>query len=462
MAGRSCMTTLRGTDLRRLAHGILALTVAACGPTEKDRIALVGGTVISGAGDAALPDAVVIIRNGQIETVAARADIEIPKSAEIIDVSGRWIIPGFIDGHAHVERWALDRYVAAGVTTVRDLHGARDSILGLKEEAGLGGIVSPRIFSASTMIDGPGTTELGATEVKSVSEARRAVDDRAVAGVDYIKVGPLLTADLLKAVLDEAGTFSFKVAAHLGVVDAIAAANAGVASIEHLTGVPEAASRSPASLFEAHRTSKLRGWTASERAWAGLDSASLHRVAVALAESRVVLVPTLVMHETWSRLDDPAILSHPDLSTIPRVELENWNVPALIASAGWGTDVFAAFRASRPNQDLFVREFRSAGGRLVAGSNASRPMLIPGRSLHTELELLVAAGLTQLDAIQTATHNAAQLLGADSLGMIAPGKVADLIILTANPLADIRNTRAIERVMLRGHLYQTDSLRAAF
>ena len=91
-----------------------------------------------------------------------------------------------------------------------------------------------------------------------------------------------------------------------------------------------------------------------------------------------------------------------------------------------------------------------------------RPMLIPGRSLHTELELLVAAGLTPLDAIQTATHNAAQLLGADSLGMIAPGKVADLIILTANPLADIRNTRAIERVMLRGHLYQTDSLRAAF
>ena len=199
-----------------------------------------------------------------------------------------------------------------------------------------------------------------------------------------------------------------------------------------------------------------------ERAWAGLDSASLHRVAVTLAESRVVLVPTLVLHETWSRLDDPAVLSSPDLSTIPRVELENWNVPALISSAGWGTDIFAAFRASRPNQDLFVREFRSSGGRLVAGTNASRPMLIPGRSLHTELELLVHAGLTPLDAIQTATHNAAQLLGADSLGMIAPGKVADLVILTSNPLADIGNTRAIERVMVRGQMYLADSLRAAF
>jgi len=448
--------------VRRLTLAVLALAALACGPVKKDSVALVGGTVISGAGDAALPDAVVIIRAGRIEAVAARADIEIPKHAEIIDVSGRWIVPGFIDGHAHVARWALNRYVAAGVTTVRDMHGIKDSILSLKEEAGLGGIVSPRIFTASAMIDGPGTTELGATEVTSVSEARRAVDDRAVAGVDYIKVGPLVTADLLKGVLDEAGTFSFRTAAHLGVVDAVAAATAGVASIEHLTGIPEAASRSPAALFEAHRKGKLPGWTAFERAWAAIDSASLHRVATALAESRVVLVPTLVMHETWSRLDDPAILSHPDLSTIPRVELENWNVPALIESAGWGTDVFAAFRASRPNQDLFVREFRSAGGKLVAGTNASQPMLIPGRSLHTELELLVAAGLTPLDAIQTATHNAAQLLGADSLGMVAPGRVADLIILTANPLADIRNTRAIERVMIRGQLYLADSLRTAF
>jgi imidazolonepropionase-like amidohydrolase len=462
MAGRSCMTTPQATELRRLLLAVLALTALACGPVEKDRVALVGGTVISGAGDAALPDAVVIIKQGRIEAVATRADITIPESAEIIDVSGRWIIPGLIDGHAHVERWALDRYVAAGVTTVRDVHGDRDSILSLKEEAGLGGIVSPRVFSASAMIDGPGTTELGATEVRTVSEARRAVDDRAVQGADYIKVGPLITAELLKAVVDEASTFSFKVAAHLGLVDAVAAAKAGAVSIEHMTGVPEAATRTPTSLFDAHRAGRWRGWTAFERAWAGLDSASLHRVAVALAESRVVLVPTLVLHETWSRLDDPAVLSSPDLSTIPRVELENWNVPALISSAGWGTDVFAAFRASRPNQDLFVREFRSAGGKLVAGTNASRPMLIPGRSLHTELELLVHAGLTPLDAIQTATHNAAQLLGADSLGMIAPGKVADLVILTSNPLADIGNTRAIERVMVRGQMYLADSLRAAF
>lgn len=456
------MTRPRPTDVRRFSLGLLLAAMAACGPAEKDRLALVGGTVISGVGDAALPDAVVIIRNGRIDAVGSRADVPIPESAEIVDVTGRWILPGLIDGHGHVERWALTRYLAAGVTSVRDLHGDRDSILALKEEAGLGGLVGPRIYTAAAMIDGPGTAELGATEVQDASEARRAVDDRAVAGVDYIKVGPLVRADLLRAVLDESATFHFRVAAHLGVVDAVTAARAGVASIEHLTGVPEAATRSPAALFEAHRASRWKGWTAAERAWAGLDSASLHRVAVALAESRVVLVPTLVMHEIWSRLDDPAVLSSPDLTTIPRLELENWNVPGLISSAGWGTDAFEAFRASRARQDLFVREFRSAGGRLVAGTNASRPMLIPGRSLHHEIRLLVNAGLTPLDAIQTATHNAAQLIGADSIGMVAPGKVADLVILTSNPLADIANTRAIERVMVRGQIYNADSIRASF
>ena len=462
MAGRSCMTIPRATELARLAAAIVALALTACGPTKKDRLALVGGTVISGAGDAALPDAVVIIRDGHIDAVGSRGDLPIPESAEVIDLAGRWILPGFIDGHAHTERWALARYIAAGVTAVRDLHGDRDSILALKEEAGLGGIVSPRIFSSSSMIDGPGTAELGATEVHDVSDARRAVDDRAVAGADLVKVGPRITAELLKGVVDEATTFTFKVAAQPGLMDAVAAAKAGVTSIELLSGIPQAAIKNPAPIFDAYQAGTIKGWTASERAWAELDSASLHRVAVSLAESHVVLVPALVMHETWSRLDDPAILSHPDLETIPTVELENWNVPGLIAGAGWGTDIFSDFRKSRANEDLFVREFRSAGGKLVTGTSASRPMLIPGRSLHTELELLVGAGLTPLDAIKAATYNAAQLLGADSLGMVAPGKVADLIILTSNPLDNIRNTRAIERVMVRGQMYQSDSLRASF
>jgi imidazolonepropionase-like amidohydrolase len=271
-----------------------------------------------------------------------------------------------------------------------------------------------------------------------------------------------VTPDLLRPLMDEASNFNLKVTAHLGLTDALTAARLGVSAIEHLSGVPEAASRSPDRFFAEHRASFWRGWNYFEKSWAGLDSVALNRVAVTLAEARVTSVPTLVLHETFSRLDDPAMLNNPDLKTVPDSIMKRWNVPGMVARAGWTVADYPAFRASRGKQDLFLREFRAAGGRIVAGTDASNQMLVPGLSLHSELELLVNAGLTPADAIQTATRNAAQLLGADSLGLIAPGKVADLVVLQANPLTDIRNTRTVMRVMVRGQLYQADSLRAGF
>lgn len=440
-----------------------AILASSCTPKHKDRIALVGGNVISGAGDAVLRDAVVVVYQGRIETVAPREGFEIPKSAVEVDVTGRWIIPGLIDGHAHTERWALGRYVAAGVTSVRDLHGQGDSILALKEEVSLGGEVAPRIYSAGAMIDGIPPTYSDATGIRNGDQARRAVDARAVSGVDYLKVYTKITPDLLKPLIDEANTFNLKVTAHLGLTDALTAAKLGVIAIEHMSGVPEAASGKDAEKFyNEHRKSFFAGWNYFERSWAKLDSASLTRVAVSLAESRVSLVPTLVLHETYSRLDDPAMLGADDLKSVPDSQMTKWNLPDLKARAGWDDSQFAAFRASRPNQDLFIRAFRAAGGRIVAGTDATNQMLVPGWSLHTELELLVNAGLTPEDALETATRNTAQLLGADSLGIIAPGKLADLVVLRANPLTDIRNTRSVERVMVRGQLYLADSLRATF
>jgi imidazolonepropionase-like amidohydrolase len=445
--------------MRRLVLLALGL-LAGCGPRHKDRIALVGGNVISGGSGPVLRDAVIVIFQGKIETVAPREGFTIPKSALEVDVPGSWIIPGLIDGHGHVERWALPRYVAAGVTSVRDVHGTQDSILGLREEVSLGGLVAPRIFSAGAMIDGPPATFQNATEVKTADQARRAVDSRAVVGVDYLKVYTHVTPELLRPIVDEAGTFNLKVTAHLGLTDALTAARLGVSAIEHLSGVPEAASASPQKFYVEHRASFFRGWTYFEKSWAGLDSAALNRVAVALAEARVVCIPTLVLHETYSRLDDPAMLNNADVKTVPDSILKRWNLPDMVARAGWTAADYPAFRASRGKQDLFLREFRAAGGRIVAGTDASNQMLVPGLSLQTELELLVGAGLTPADAIETATRNTAQLLGADSLGLIAPGKAADLVILKANPLVDIRNTRTVLRVMVRGQLYNVDSLRA--
>jgi len=452
------MTIPKSTWWRPAAALALLLAVGCAREAEKDRIALIGVNVISGAGDAPLRDAVIIVHAGRIEQVVPREGFAIPRTAEKIDATGRWVIPGLIDGHGHVERWALPTYVAAGVTAVRDMHGRQDSILALREEVSLGGLVAPRIFSAGAMLDGVPTTYLDATPVTNATEARRAVDALAVADADYVKIYTRITPELLKPLLDEAGTFHLQIAGHLGLIDAVSAARMGVRSIEHMSGVPEAASTTPERLMAEHRAGFFRGWNAFEKAWATTDSASLTRVAGQLAEQKAVLVPTLVLHETFSRLDDPAMLTHPDLAHVPREVVERWNVPDLKARAGWGEAELAAFRASRANQDLFVRAFRSAGGKLVAGTDAANQLLVPGWSLHTELELLVRAGLTPMDAIMAATRNGAQLLGADSLGVVAPGKIADLVILTENPLEDIRNTRTVERVMVRGHLYRADSL----
>jgi imidazolonepropionase-like amidohydrolase len=113
-------------------------------------------------------------------------------------------------------------------------------------------------------------------------------------------------------------------------------------------------------------------------------------------------------------------------------------------------------------QNLFVRAFAAAGGRIATGTDAPNQLLVPGYSEHRELELLVAAGVSPSEALRAATRNAAVMLGVDSLGLLAPGKVADLLILTRDPLADIRNTRSIEAVMSRGRLLDIDSIRAGW
>ncbi len=447
---------------RAVAATLLLIVVAACRKPEKDRIALVGGTVIDVNDGTMMQDAVVVIYKTRIETVAPAAGFKIPKTAEVLDVKGKYLIPGLIDAHAHVQRWALPRYLAYGVTTVRDVHGQEDSISALRDEVNLGAIPGPRMFIAGAMIDGAPPTYSDAGVATTADEARRLVDQRALNRSDLVKVYTRITPALLRPLVAEANTLSLPVAAHLGLTDAITAANAGVRSIEHLSGVPEAASANPSPFYAAHSRSFFDGWNYFEKSWATLDSADLSRVAQALAASKVYMIPTLVLHETFSRLDDPAVLTGGGLSSVPDSEKTRWNVPDLILRAGWTPADFAAFRASRANQDLFVREFRTAGGVLVTGTDASNQMLVPGLSEHRELELLVAAGLSAKDALTAATRSAAALLAADSLGRIAPGKVADILILARDPLANISNTQSIEKVILRGLIYPVDSVRAAW
>jgi imidazolonepropionase-like amidohydrolase len=455
------------TLAKYLAPPVIAgcLLLSGCNPGGGDGMALVGATLIDGTGGPPLTNAAVVVRRGKVESVGSRAGFELPRGTREVDVSGRWIIPGLIDAHAHLAQaagWAPARYLAWGVTTVRDMHGSLNSVISVRRRANTPAGGSPRVYAGGAMIDGLPTTYPDAIGVNGENDARKAVDRLVSAGVDFIKVYTHIDPPLLRAVLDEAHTFNVVVAAHLGMTDAVTAAKSGISSIEHMTGVPEAISRERSSLLAAHYRGFFPGWTAFERSWADLDSGALTQLAARLAQERVTLVPTLILHETLSRLDDPAILRDSALRDVPEEARRAWDVPGMISRAGWDPADFEAFRRSRPLQNLFVRAFARAGGRIAAGTDAPNQLLVPGYTEHRELELLVAAGISPMQALRAATRNGAELLGADSLGQLAPGKVADLVVLTRNPLTDIRNTRSIEAVMSRGRLLDVDSIRAAW
>ena len=448
----------------RIVFGLLLVGLAACSGSQPDGIALLGATLIDGSGGPPLRDAALVVRRGHVESISTRAGFELPKKTTELDLTGRWIIPGLIDAHTHISpaaTWAPTRFLAWGVTTVRDVHGSLDAILALRKQENTGTVPGPRIYAAGAMIDGLPTTYDDAIGVSSDREARKAVDRLVSAGVDFIKVYTHIDPTLLRAIIDEARTFNLSVTGHLGMTDAVTAANAGISCIEHMTGVPEAASPGRSALVAAHYRGFFPGWTASERSWADLDSSALSQVAQRLVEEKVSVVPTLVLHETLSRLNDPELLRDPALADVPDRARRAWDIPEMINRAGWSDADFTAFRRSRPVEDLFVRLFAAAGGRIAAGTDAPNQLLIPGFSEHRELELLVAAGLSPREALRAATRNGAVLLGVDSLGLIAPGKAADLVILQKDPLADIRNTRSIQAVMSRGRLYRPDSLRAS-
>ena len=447
---------------RRLAVVLLSLLAAACGTGGDQVIAIEGVTLIDGSGGAPKEDAVIIIRNGRIEAIARVNEIQIPKNAQRINGVGKTVIPGLIDAHTHVERWAAPRYLVWGVTTVRDLGASStDSLIALRNDVNLGSIAGPRMFTSGAMVDGVRATYPSATSVATGDQARRAVDQRAVAGVDYIKIYTKMTPGLLRPMMDEAVTLRLPVAAHLGKTDALTAARAGVASIEHMAGVVQAAAANPAFYLGAH-DNFLTGWTTEEKGWASLDSGAVARTARALAQTKVAIVPTLVVHEMLSRLDNPILLSRPGMEDVPDDANSVRSVPSLLRRTGWRTSDFEAFRRSRRRQDQFVREYKRAGGAIVAGSDAANQLLIPGYSLHEEMALLVEAGLTPLEAITAATRHGAQLLRADSLGVLTPGNVADLVVLNASPIRNILATRNIAWVMTRGRLIRPDSLRATW
>jgi imidazolonepropionase-like amidohydrolase len=447
------------TSLSRIAIVCLPiLGISACGGSGAGKTAYVGATVFDGSGAPPIHDAVIIVANGRIEAIGPADLVKVPRGAQELRVDGRWIIPGLIDSHVHASSWTLTRFLSYGITSVRSLGGPNDEMAALRDSVALNSLIGPRMFISGAMIDGSPATWPSATAVRSESEARAAVDNRVLLDATQVKVYSKINRNLLAAIVDEAEALEIPVVAHLGMVDAITAARMGVRSLEHMTGVVEATLADPSRLFRAH-ASFFGGWKSTSRAWASLDSAALGGTAQALVAEGTTIVPTLVLYETFAHLADADYISQLDLSGVPESVRDDWDVPDLIRRALLSRSDFQVLRRSRPVQDLFVRLYQDLNGLIVAGSDTPNQLLAPGASLHDELALLVNAGLSPKQALLSATRNAARLLGADSLGVLLPGNVADFVVLTGDPLADINNTRTLDRVVLKGVSYHPAEFR---
>jgi imidazolonepropionase-like amidohydrolase len=434
------------------------LLIVGCGTDGPTVTAYVGANLVDGTGRV-ISNSVVLESGGHITSVGPRDSVVVPAGATVVDLEGRWIIPGLIDGHAHAGESSVARYLSYGVTSIRHVGGSLEGLTSLNQRIAADSIPGPRLYIAGETLTGAPVVWPGQIELKTPADAEAAVARLAAGGVSQIKLYTHTTREQMEAVVQAARARNIPVTAHLGYVDAVTAAKLGVNALEHLSGVVESTVKDPAPYYKAHETFP-NGWMTFLRGWATLDSASLERTAAALATTGVTLVPTLVQSETYARVLDSTYAGSLDLSAVSAAEQEEWNLPDLVRRYGITRADMEVLAQARRWQEFFVRRFTALGGKVVAGSDSPNQLLAPGASLHEELALLVRAGLTPAEALHSATAGAAALLRADSIGVLKPGAVADFVVLSASPLDDIRNLRQLEAVIARGHRHVPIELRS--
>ena len=469
---------------------IACLLLTACTRTKAPSVAIRDVTVIDVMDGSLRAGQTVLVAGNHIAAIGAADKVRVSPGAEVIDAAGGYLIPGLWDMHVHsvtnvaldrsVEsvaawQWHLPLFLAWGVTGVRDMNdGTGDLDLKLtrsvKRRLAAGELVGPRFLAAGPSLDGDPPLGSNSAIVRTAAEARVAVDRLVDGGADLVKVYENLSREVYFAIMDEARRRGIRVDGHIPFrVTPEEAADAGQRTFEHVLAM--AAGCSIEAESERRRFAAvldpLRGLSAHEN----LAPLVLFRHERALYDSRdrATCAPTIDAYRRNGVADTPTIVGYDHVVKAKEILSDAASmrlVPAAIR-ANWETQVdsetFHELQSLvRPMVSLYAENTRllhNAGVVLLAGTDVGIPILVPGLSLHEELVLLVKAGLTPLEALRTATLNPARVLGlAESLGAIEPGKLADLVLLDANPLDDIANTQRIRAVVTNGRLYRRADL----
>ena len=452
-----------------LAAYVLAQT------TRTDRfqpLVLVHVTVIDATGAPPKPDMTVVISGGRITAIESSSRLAVPAGAQVINGSGKFLIPGLWDMHIHLddpelwpshisreeEEMVFPLLIANGITGVRDMGGSLEQLQQWKQKITLGQMPGPRMVISGPFVDGNFPNWLGYYRVTTDTEARDAVRSLSRRGADFIKIYNSIPRSAYFALADEAKKLGVVFAGHVPhLLSTQEVSDAGQKSIEHMTGIMLSCSANEATfrkeISETYDDPKAPLTPLDRGDPAVLASFSKEKCRLLferLARNGTWECPTL--HNNWRHAHsfDKILTSDPRVKYYPIHFREYWTKRSLEDE-------------KRPERQLrlknfyerlrpLIKEMQHAGVGILAGSDAgANEYSVPGFSLHDELAELVDAGLTPMEALQTATLNPARYLGmTDAFGTVEAGKTADLILIEANPLEDIRNTQRIAAVILNG------------
>ncbi len=406
-------------------------------------------TVIDGTDPRPRREQTVVVEGSRIVAVGPAASTPIPAGARRVSGAGKYLIPGLWDMHVHLTvpagRAALALYVANGVTGVRAMGDDWSLLSGWRREIASGTLVGPRIVASGPYLEG-GDVPIPHLVVRTPEEAVQAVDSLARLGVDFVKLHSQFSREAYFAALRAARSRGFRVAGHVPrSVAAREASDSGLSSLEHLLQVPIPCSPAESvALAPRFPVQGVLGRCTTE------DLAPLW---ARFAANGTRVVPTLVAAyevASWPRRELPGdsfAAYLPD--TLRRYVAAIFPMPDSIPPGADSVGV-ALFR----KRIALVGAMHRAGVEVLAGTDAPLRNSPPGFGLHQELALLAEAGLSPFEVLRAATLEAARFLGlSDSLGAIAPGKLADLVLLSKDPLADVRHSRAIAMVMAGGRLF---------
>jgi imidazolonepropionase-like amidohydrolase len=451
----------------RLLESLLLILALTSPRLSAQTLTIANATVIDVSNGALRRDQTIVVDGNRIVSVGP-SPAPVAARGQVVDVKGMYVIPGLWDMHTHAyfgwsrdfgDSYVLPLFIANGVTGIRDMGSDLDAVLRAQKDVAAHRLVGPRMVVSGPMLDGPRASYAASIAIATPDDGRKAVRLLKRKGADFIKIQSGVPRDAYLAIADEAKKQGLPFDGH--VPDAIRASEAiaaGQRTFEHLIGIFEA-STPDEDAFLSRRYGAGKDPSSNKSLAAFLDryDPALEKIIVErLAANRVWQCPTLFWERGQWLVDVIDYLKDPDIAFTPRTWIEKKypsSQKAILESMD--TDALAVRRRFVDHELDVVRALHAAGVPFLAGTDTPAGVdVTPGISLHLELQRLVAAGFTPLEALQTATINPARFFGRMSdYGSVQAGRVADLVILRANPLDDIVNTRTIAGLVTDGRYW---------